>query len=202
MAEGTSVAVEELGGVASCGAIATSALARAKAGDLDAFEELMVASQKLVLSVASRLLHNREDARDAAQEVYLKLHRHLDRIDEVRAVEPWLCRVTMNVCFDMLKKRRNKTDSLDDVVASAEVSQLAVAGEQDARVEREQRAGLVRRAIQRLSGKERAALVLRDIAELSTAEVALRLGCTEVTVRSHISRARLKLHAALGGRRP
>jgi len=202
MAESAVVTIGRLAIATPADPVASARLARARRGDLDAFEELLVATQPLVLNVALRLLRHREDARDAAQEVYLRLHRHLGRIDEARAIEPWLCRVTMNVCFDMMKRRPAATGSLDDVAAAADVASLAAPGEQDARVDAEQRAGLLRRGILKLSGKERAALVLRDIAELPTAEVAVRLGCSEVTVRSHVSRARLKLHAALGGRRP
>lgn len=202
MAASATVRMERLPTAAPADPVASARLARAKAGDLDAFEALVIATQPLVLKVALRLLRNHEDARDAAQEAYLRLHRHLARIDAARSIEPWLCRVTINVCFDLMKKRCAPSGSLDDVAGSADAAGLAVAGDQDARVDAEQRAGLLRRAISKLSGKERAALVLRDIAELPTAEVASRLGCSEATVRSHISRARLKLHAALGGRRP
>jgi len=178
---------------------ASALLARAKAGDLEAFEALLAATETLVLTIAVRLLRSREDARDAAQEVYLRLHRGLARLDAERAVEPWLCRVTMNVCFDMLRRRPAPAAPLDEVTDGE--GALAAAGEQEARVDAAERAALLRRALLALSGKERAALVLRDLAELPTAEVARRLGCAQVTVRSHVSRARLKLVAALGRRR-
>lgn len=79
---------------------------RARAGDRNAFDRLMVLYQRLVMGTVVRLLRDVEDARDAAQEVFLKLFRNLARIKASVDLRPWLYRVTVNVCRDTIKKRR------------------------------------------------------------------------------------------------
>jgi RNA polymerase sigma factor (sigma-70 family) len=87
-------------------------LAAAKAGDLAAFERILVRYEPMVLRTSYRLLGNREDAQDAAQEVFLKLFRYLKRIDETRDPAAWLYRVTVNECNDA--RRRRRESPLDD----------------------------------------------------------------------------------------
>jgi RNA polymerase sigma-70 factor, ECF subfamily len=81
-------------------------LAAAKAGDLPAFEHILATYEAMVLRVSYRLLGNRADAHDAAQEVFVKLYRCLKRIDETRDLAPWLSRVTVNECRDLRRVRR------------------------------------------------------------------------------------------------
>ena len=78
---------------------------RARGGDTSAFEELLSTHEQLVLRTAVRLLGRRDDARDAAQEVFLRLYRNLNRIREDADLRPWLYTVTVNVCRDMRRKR-------------------------------------------------------------------------------------------------
>src|SRR5947208_2770060 len=75
-----------------------SLIARAKMGQTDAFEEILVRHQRQVLGTAVRLLGNIDDASDAAQEVFLRLHKYLHRFNEEKEFSPWLYRVTINVC--------------------------------------------------------------------------------------------------------
>src|SRR5438132_4004551 len=77
--------------------IAQSLVARAKTGEARAFEEILIRYQRQVLGTAARLLGNIDDAGDAAQEVFLRLHKYLDRFDEEREFLPWLYRITINV---------------------------------------------------------------------------------------------------------
>src|SRR6185295_11194918 len=76
------------------GSAAVSALqslvARARSGEADAFEEIILLYQRQVLGTAGRLLGNSDDARDAAQEVFLRLHKYLHRFDQEKALSPWL----------------------------------------------------------------------------------------------------------------
>ena len=73
-------------------------LSRAKASGTEAFETLVRQHDELVLRVALRLLGNREDARDAAQEVFLRIYRHLDGFDVSRPIKPWIYQIIVNVC--------------------------------------------------------------------------------------------------------
>jgi RNA polymerase sigma-70 factor, ECF subfamily len=157
-----------------------------QAGDLEVFEELMRAHERQVLGTALRLLGRREDAQDAAQEVFMRLFRHLKRLHSAEAVGPWLYRVTVNVCNDAWQKRRPSADIADFDLATEGPDPETMAGQAE-----RQRA--VARGLEALPHKERAALVLREVEGLSTREVAEILGSSEVTVRSQICTARMKL---------
>lgn len=163
-------------------------LERAKAGDLEAFDQLMRLHEKQVFGTAFRLLGKVEDAQDAAQEAFLRLYKSLNRLPDVQAVKSWLYRVTVNVCNDMLRQRRRRAWeplSATDPASNQPDPELAWA--------HQERGQLVEMALKTLPQKEREAVVLRDMQGLSTREVAGILGSSEVTVRSQICVARVKL---------
>jgi RNA polymerase sigma-70 factor (ECF subfamily) len=169
-------------------------LRRARRGDLQAFEQIMREHDRQVFRVALRILGSVEDAQDAAQDVFLRLHRSLGRIDEGRGLGAWLYRVTVNVCTDALRTRRKLIPIEDVAPVSRELTPLGHSEQREMR----QR---VTDALARLPEKERAAVVLREIEGLSTSEVAAILGSTEGTVRAQISMARTKLRKWLHRRR-
>ena len=148
-----------------------------------AFEQLLAAHERMVVGTAFRILGRMEDAQDAAQDVFLRLHRNMDRIES----EPkaWLYRVTVNVCNDFFR-RRMATTELD--IAHADPSPGP-----DHALSMDERKRLLMEGLQTLPERERTAVVLREIEGLSTREVAEILGVEEVTVRSQISAARVKL---------
>ncbi|HEY9141343.1 MAG TPA: sigma-70 family RNA polymerase sigma factor [Bryobacteraceae bacterium] len=162
-----------------------SALEAARAGDRAAFDLLMRRHERLVLGTAYRLAGNLEDAQDASQEVFLRLYRNLGKI-EAGNLAAWLYRVTVNVCHDA-RRRRLSTVPVEDA------AELADGGDPQQSASEAERRALLLRSLRMLSERERAALVLRDLEGLSTAEVAGVLGSSVVTVRSQISKARLKM---------
>lgn len=163
-----------------------SALEAARAGDRAAFDLLMRRHERLVLGTAYRLAGNLEDAQDASQEVFLRLYRNLGKL-ETGNLAAWLYRVTVNVCHDA-RRRRLSTVAVDDAVELA-----TSGGDPQQSAGKAERRALLLRSLRMLSEKERAAMVLRDLEGLSTAEVAGVLGSSVATVRSQISKARLKV---------
>lgn len=162
-------------------------IAEAKAGNIGSFERIIVLHQNLVLRVAQRLLLNGEDAKDAAQEVFLRLHRSLGRFRQEQDFAPWLYRMTVNICHD-LRRRRRQDVSLDGAVGFPDASPNS-----EASVLFRQQQGLVLAALGSLTDREREVIVLRDLEGLSTAEVARITGSLETTVRSQISTGRVKI---------
>ncbi|HEY1756555.1 MAG TPA: sigma-70 family RNA polymerase sigma factor [Bryobacteraceae bacterium] len=148
------------------------------------FEGLVAAHERMVLRVAYRLLGRLEDAQDAAQEVFLRLFRNQDRI----GADPksWLYRVTVNVCNDHHRRRKSALELVPR-------SETDPAPDPERALALEERKRLVTEGLATLPERERAAVVLRDIEGLSTAEVAGILGVEEVTVRTQVFSARLKL---------
>ncbi len=166
-------------------------LQQAIAGDVSAFERIIIRYERRVLSLAWRLLGRPEDAQDASQEVFLRAFRYLHRFDSRRPFEPWLMKMTVNVCHDLGKKRQQQPEGLRDP------DTVRGPGSPHDDLHSEEQKRLLYKALQALPEKQRAAIVLRDIEGLSTAEVAEILGSSEATVRSQISTARLKIRKAV-----
>jgi RNA polymerase sigma-70 factor (ECF subfamily) len=167
-------------------------LAAAQSGDLTAFERLMRQHERLVLVTALRLAGNLPDAQDVSQEVFLKLYRNLGKVVSEDLVASWLYRVTVNACHD-LHRRRWPEDPVGD---AGRLASTAV-DPQQALTENE-RSRVLELSLRMLPEKERAALVLRDLEGLSTEEVARILGSSEATVRSQVSKARVKVKGFVG----
>jgi RNA polymerase sigma-70 factor (ECF subfamily) len=172
-----------------------TAVAQTETGDESAFERTVLQHERLVFGTALRLLGNREDARDAAQEVFLRLYRNLRRVDQER-ITGWLYKVTVNVCRDIGREHRPAFE-LDP-------EHPGMDGRPDAAMIEADRRRMLANGLRRLSEKERAAVVLRDLEGLSTRDAAAAMGNTEATVRSHLSAGRLKLKQYIEGlrRRP
>jgi RNA polymerase sigma-70 factor (ECF subfamily) len=167
----------------------------AQGGSEAAFEELMAATQRRVAALAYRLLGSREEARDATQEVYLRVYRFLPRFRPFEDVHAWLYRVTVNVCRDLRRRRRAATPLPE--ADGAQPAALVVDGGAEESARAAQEATLLARALATLPEKERRAVVLRDLEGLQTADVARVLGSSPVTVRTQICSARKRLHAFL-----
>jgi len=184
---------------------AVALLERAIAGDTTAFEQVLVRHERRVLTLAWRLLGNLHDAQDASQEVFLRVFKYLHRFDVRKPFEPWLVRMTVNVCRDLGEKRqRRRTVFAETDQPYQNVEQTERAGNPHVELSSKEDLRIVQAALAGLPEKERAAIVLRDIEGLSTAEVAEALGSSEPTVRSQISTARVKIKKAVekmkGGR--
>lgn len=177
---------------------------RARTGDAKAFEQLMICTQHRVAATAWRMLGNREDTRDATQEVYLRTYKYLRGYKAGQDFHGWLYRVTVNVCRDMLRARRHAgrhnapVSSLNDECDAPRLAQEmcdALAGAEateEATLRAEHRA-IVGRALATLPEKERTAIILRDLEGLSTEAVARLMKTRPATVRSQVSTARAKI---------
>jgi RNA polymerase sigma-70 factor (ECF subfamily) len=160
---------------------------RAQEGDGRAFDRLMLETQERVLGLAWRLLGSREDARDAAQEVYLRVFRHLGRFRAGRDFHGWLYRITVNVCKDAARRRRRSPTT-----ASTAFEPACPPEAQDRLLDTERWNRLLE-ALASLPARERAALVLRDLEGLTSEQVARVLGSRPGTVRGQIASARLRI---------
>ncbi len=167
---------------------------RARTGDGEAFALLVGRYEHMVLRTARRLLGRMDQAQDAAQETFLRMHRYLARFDESRDLGPWLYRVVVNASRDIARRRPPAPlISLDEVRETQQAGTRGGAEEIEGVVSVAEQRRLVHAALQTLPDRERAAVVLRDIEGLSTSDVARILGSSEGTVRSQVSTARLKI---------
>jgi RNA polymerase sigma-70 factor, ECF subfamily len=155
----------------------------------DAFDQVLRRREAQILRIARRILGNWADAEEVAQETFLKLHRHGLGFANEAAMGAWLYRVTVNLCLDRNRSSRPSAE-LADFASSDPHAEAAFL--------REERKRRLTAALAKLPAKERAAVVLREIEGLSTAEVAGILGSSQVTVRSQISKALVRLREILG----
>ena len=174
---------------------------RAKQGDQAAFEQLVADNQNKVYSLALRLIGDREEAADQAQEAFLKAWQGLNAFQGESSFSTWLYRLTANVCIDYLRRRNRRLGvesavSLDDEEAGwAEPADW----EQDPhrQLERAERSRAVERGMAALPEHFRQVLVLRAMAGLSYQEIGAALKLDLGTVKSRLARARLALRKIL-----
>ena len=179
------------GGDTSASPVA-SLVERAKSGEPAAFEQLIDCYQRKVMMTAWRMLGDQEDARDAAQEVFLRVYKYLGGFRSNQDFAAWLHRIIINVCRDHLRKR-SRFASLETECEPGSLDKIPGSEDVEAAVVSSQERAILTRALATLSRKERAALVLRDLEGFTTEEVARVLGSTQTTVRSQICSARAKV---------
>jgi len=174
----------------------TLLIERAAGGDTAAFEQLMIHSQQRVMAMTWRMLGNEADARDASQEVFLRVYKYLGRFKQDQDFFAWLYGITVNVCRDLAKKRQHYSDRFTSITKGTDEGAFAVPAEQEGAEEallHAQRRELILRAMATLPEKERASILLRDVEGLSTEEVARIMKSSSTTVRSQTSSARKKI---------
>jgi RNA polymerase sigma-70 factor (ECF subfamily) len=163
-------------------------------GDRDAFGILVARYEKRLHRLLRRLVHDQEQARDLAQETFLKVYQHLDQFDASRRFGPWLFRVAVNLAVDWLRKRKPIV-RLNQMVRGDEHPMEIVDPDPRPRLDLEQE---IHRVIQEVPMAYRTVLVLRDLEGFSCSEVAAIEGRREATIRWRLSRARDLFRKAWG----
>jgi RNA polymerase sigma-70 factor (ECF subfamily) len=169
-------------------------LDRLRAGDAPAFEELVMTYQHRVFGVALRMLGNRAEAEDVAQEAFVRAHRALGAFRGDAKLSTWLYAITSRLCLNRLAsgERRMARQGEDALL------RLCDAGPRpDAALERRELETALGRAIAELPEDRRIVVVLRDIEGLSYEEIAQVLELELGTVRSRLHRARAELKEKL-----
>ena len=170
-------------------------------GDSNAFEKLLLDNQTNVYNLSLKMLGNPEDAMDASQEAFLRAFRSLDSFQGDSRFSVWLYRLTSNVCIDILRKKRRRTEvSLTVVNDEDEESELEIPDERfspDAVLDKAERVRAVREGLQKLPDEYRRILTLREISGMSYEELADTLELELGTVKSKLFRARKKLCSIL-----
>jgi len=169
-----------------------SLIARSQRGDLQAFDRLVAVHEDRIYHAAYRVTGNADDARDAAQETFLKAFRALPRYRHESAFSTWLHRIAVNAALDLVRRRPQVPPlSLEDVALPA------AAGNPEPEAERSELQRRVHQALGWLAPDSRVIIVLRDLQGLAYEEVAEVLRIPIGTVRSRLSRAREALRELL-----
>ncbi len=171
-------------------------------GDVASFNQLVKLYQTRVASVAYQMLGNYEDARDVAQEVFIKLHRNIHRFNPKMKFFTWLYRLTVNASIDFIRsrKRRQMEASIDE--RPDQYADIPDGTSTIGEVEGNELRDLFLKLANRLNSKQRAAFVLSDIQGLSADEVAEILGCPKTTLRWYLHQARKSIRTEIAENYP
>lgn len=166
---------------------------RARAGDREAFGELVGRHAPMVRRLTRAVLRHPDDADDAAQDAFLSAWRALDRFDTAQPAGPWLARIAVNAARDLQRRRTvRRTEAIPESYADRRGG--GPEAQTDSALLRER----LDAALAELPERQRVALVLFEVEGYRHAEIGALLGVPEGTVRSDVFHARRRLRAALG----
>lgn len=175
-------------------------LARAKKGEIAAFESLMTAYENRIYTLALRSTGSEHDAADITQEVFLRAWKNLDSFRGDSSLSTWLYRVTSNLCVDFARKKAAEgvSASIDDEESpAADLPDASRMAQPEAAAENQELREELQIALAQLSEEHRRVVLLRDVAGLTYADIAHTLGLEEGTVKSRLARARAGLRKIL-----
>lgn len=161
-------------------------VARCLSGDASAFEPIVRRYQRVLFSVAHRMLGNYEDALDATQNAFVRAYEGLDQYDPSRRFFSWIYRIVVNECLNARRGQRPSEPLSDQIEADSADGPLE-------NVEAMERSASIEAALVRLSEDHRLVVVLRHFADLSYSEMSEALGVPEKTVKSRLFEARHRL---------
>lgn len=161
---------------------------RCRTGDREAFADLVRRHQFSVYRICYRILGNREDAEDAAQEAFVRAYTKLESFEGRSSFKTWMLRLTVNVSLNERTRRKGPPPG------ETQPSPLPTP---EAELLRSEDVNLLHRMLQLLQPNHRAAVVLRDLEELTYLEVAEALEVPEGTAKGWAHRGRMKLKELL-----
>lgn len=166
---------------------------KCKKGSREAFNILFSRYQSQVVNIAYNMLSDREDACDAAQEVFVKVYRNIESFKEQSSFTTWIYRITANVCSDILRKRQRDANVVSinrftDENKEMDIKDDAPTAQEN--MELSERQAAVRSAINELKEEYRVVITLCDIEGMSYDDISAVLGIPSGTVKSRINRAR------------
>ena len=169
----------------------------AQKGDKAAFETLVQRHQHRVFAVARGILKRQEDVEDIAQQVFVKAYFSLKRFDQRAAFSTWLYKITVNECWDLLRKRKARPLVYESDFSEEQSRQYAAPDREvahgpdtsDRMAMRERLEGM----LSQLEKRDRAMLVLKEVEGFSVEEIADSMGLNANTVKVRLFRARRRI---------
>lgn len=174
-------------------------VAKAKRGDLTAFNQLVLIHQKQMFNIAYRMMGDQSLAADMTQDAFIKAHKSIKSLkgDNFKA---WVARIVSNRCLDELRKQKRRGEESIEAVTDGFESPRFLASETDnpesVQVEKD-RFVVIKRCLEGLPPDQRNAIILRDVQGYDYASISETLELSLGTVKSRISRARASLRSCL-----
>jgi RNA polymerase sigma-70 factor, ECF subfamily len=166
---------------------------RARAGDAPAFDRVVLAYRKRILGTIARLIGHPEDVEDVAQEVFVRLYYSLDQLRTAEVFEPWLYRLTVNACYDYLRRAKRRGESRMADLSEQQVVQADAAAGGRQRSDDQQKTKVretVDALFRHVSEEDRLLLTLKEVEGLSLKELERIYGVNENALKVRLFRAR------------
>jgi len=163
-------------------------------GDENAFEELVKKYEHSVFNTIYRYIGNTDEAHDIAQEVFIKVWRHVKSFKGKSKFSTWLYRIVVNQCLNYRSKHKEKLISLEETTEKGKIPESLKV---EINFEHRRKAEIVRKAIDDLPGRQRIALILSKLESKTYAEIAQIMGVSLSSVESLIFRAKENLKRKL-----
>lgn len=160
-------------------------------GKHSSFELLLQPYRQGFLNMAYRITGDREEAKEVCQDALLKIFKYLKSYKRGRSFKTWSYKVLMNTSYDYLRKKKK----FKRVIESQKSASVYEIPQIEQRVWKSQMIEKIQNMLYILSPKEKAVFLLRDSEGLSVREASLVLGCSQISIRTHLSRARQKIKA-------
>jgi len=159
-------------------------------GNDKAFEQILLRYQQKMQRICLRMLGDRIEAEEAAQDIFVKVYYHLKNYDQSRDFAVWCTAIAMNDCRDRLRKRQRARRTFGDI---AEADRVSISAAQDDCDESREQLLMVEKALEELPEKLKGVIVLKAYGECSYEEIAKILKIRRGTVMSRLFRARQRL---------
>jgi RNA polymerase sigma-70 factor (ECF subfamily) len=170
---------------------------RAQREDKEAFEELIRRHQHRVFAVAGGILRRREDVEDIAQQVFVKAYFSLKRFDQRAAFSTWLYKITVNECWDLLRKKKVRPLVYEADLSEEQARMIEASEEKESKApdisERLETREHVERLLEELDERDRLMLILKEVEGYSIEEIAQVLELNSNTVKVRLFRARRRV---------
>jgi RNA polymerase sigma-70 factor (ECF subfamily) len=171
-------------------------LSRCRQGDALAWEALVRRYQARIFGFALHYLRDHEEAKDVAQDIFVKMYQHLGSVRDGRTYLPWMLRLARNCCIDRIRSRKARAHDLVTTADDAAERASLEASPEESLIADVRRA-LLHRALATLTATNREIVILKDIHQLRLSDISTRLGLPLGTVKSRSNRARLALAKAV-----
>jgi RNA polymerase sigma-70 factor (ECF subfamily) len=169
---------------------------RARAGDAPAFNDLVLAYRKRILGTISRLIGRPEDVEDVAQEVFVRLYYSLDQLRTAEVFEPWLYRLTVNACYDYLRRAKRRSESRMADLSEQQVmlaDSLAGGRQQSEDQQKSKTREFMDALFRHVSEEDRILLTLKEVEGLSLKELQKIYHVNENALKVRLFRARQRV---------
>ncbi len=167
-----------------------------KAGNEYEFRKLVDAHMDSIYITALRISADEDDARDIVQETFMKVWEKRKTIKDCNSIRPYIMRIAINKCYDLLRRRKSKHET-NRIDSPSVLNEIADSNQADYKLNNEEAISIINVLVKGLSPRQRIVFTMVELEELSHDEVAGITGMSKTSIKSNLSHARKKMEQSL-----